>query len=246
MKTSNKILIGTLVVVVLLFTAIHFALKRKYNKGEYTVQQSESKKDSITIKPVRFVKLSGLDNVVLVPSYSYRIEVEKNMPSYFKYFVSGDTLVIRGDTTNSSDPNGNKDQRRVYQEISLHLPQMAMIEAENSSLSVTGKMDSAETGIMKFDLTRARLFFTNHYNNNDTAQYFGNVSITAKGRSEVEFSANTVHFNQLNIDLQKSTFRDNEMGDIRQFSLGADDSSLVQVGGANFQKLNIVPKQTQQ
>jgi hypothetical protein len=243
MKTSNKILLATLILVMLVLAAIHFGLTSKYKNGEFTTTIDKGPgKDTIAIKPIRFVKIRNLDNVILVPSYSYRLEVEKDMPSYFKYSVSGDTLFVSGDTTGASSHNLD-DRRKIYQEVSLHLPQMKLIEAENSSLNVTGKNDSTQVGIIRLSLIESRLSFDNHFHLNDVAEYYGDVFIAAKEHSEIEFSATTLNFRTLACKLDKSVLRDNKTGNIEKFMVTADDSSEVHLSGRNYEKLTIVPWQ---
>ena len=243
MKTSNKILLATLILIMLAMAGVHFGLRSRYKNGQFTTTTNKgSGKDSIVIKPIRFVKIKNLDNVILVPAYAYRLEVEKNMPSYFKYSVSGDTLYVSGDTTGVASQNIDN-RRKIYQEVSLHLPQMKLIEVENSSLSVTGKTDSTQVGIIRLSLTGSRLSFNNHFHLNDSAEYLGDVFITAKKNSEIEFSATTLNFRTLACRLDKSVFRDNDMGNIEKFMVNSDDSSKVQLSGKNYKKLTVVPWQ---
>ncbi|HTF31738.1 MAG TPA: hypothetical protein VK625_22930 [Flavitalea sp.] len=243
MKTSNKILLATLILIMLVMAGTHFGLMSKFKKGGYTTTIDRGPgKDTIAIKPIRFVKIKNLDNVILVPAYAYRLEVEKNMPSYFKYSVSGDTLFVSGDTTGVASHNID-DRRKIYQEVSLHLPQMKLIEVENSSLGVTGKNDSTQVGIIRLSLIESRLSFNNHFHLNDSAEYLGDVFITAKKHSEIEFSATTLNFKTLACRLDNSVFRDNEMGNIQKFMVTADDSSKVQMSGKNYKKLTVVPWQ---
>ncbi|HTE26087.1 hypothetical protein [Flavitalea sp.] len=235
MKTSNKVLLSLFIAVLLIITSIHVALTQKYKNGKFTIARSGPKKDSITIKPVNYVRLNGLENVVLVPSDSYRLELEKNMPLSFRYYVSGDTLIVTGDTSISSGSDNNR--HRIYQEISLHLPEFSMIVAENTSLSIVGKLDTTKGGVTRVELNESRLLFGNRINEQDAAMYFGDVFVTAKQRSEVDLSSNKIHFNTLSFELEKSIFRDNEVGGIKNLMIKADDSSLVQISGQNLQKL---------
>ncbi|RYG05457.1 MAG: hypothetical protein EOO02_03790 [Chitinophagaceae bacterium] len=236
MKTSNKILLTVLILVLITFTAVQLTLSSKYKNGQYTTVNVNAGRDSVTIKPVRFIKLKGLDNVVIVPSYAYRLEIQKEMPSYFRYTVVGDTLIVTGDT---SFPN---ERRRTYEEVSIHVPQMKLIQAENCTVNVTGKLDSVETGLMRFELIQSRMFFTNHYNQKNAQQYFGEVFIKAKQNSEIDFGASTISFKTFACELESSTLRDNQFGKVDKFMVKASDSSSLQLTGSSLQRLNIVPK----
>ncbi|MET0244349.1 MAG: hypothetical protein ABW174_12810, partial [Flavitalea sp.] len=134
------------------------------------------------------------------------------------------------------------ERRRTYEEVSIHVPQMKLIQAENCTVNVTGKLDSLETGLMRFELIQSRLFFTNHYNNRDAQQYFGEVFIKARKESEIDFSASTISFKTLACELDGSTLRDNQFGKVEKFMVKANDSARVELTGSSFQKLNIIPK----
>jgi hypothetical protein len=236
MKTSNKILLGLFIAALLLITGIHVALTQRYKNGRFVVTRSGQNRDSIVIKPVKYVNLSGLENVIVLPSASYRLEVQKNMPSTFRYHVSGDTLVVTGNAGASS--TGDEDNRiRIYEEVRLYLPLASTIRAENTNLSISGNLDSAQGTSTRIELIQSRLSFRNRFNENEDALYFGDVFVNAKQHSEVELSSDNIHFDTLSFDLEKSVFRDNETGNIKNFIVKADDSSVVQVTGLNFKKL---------
>lgn len=235
MKTSNKILLSIFIAVLLILTGIHVALTQKYKNGAFTVTTSEPKKDTIDLKPVKYVILKNIVNVVMVPSDSYQLEVDKNQASSFQYTVSGDTLMITGDSSTSSVDD--RDSRRgSFGEVILHLPEMSLITAENSSLELEGRLDTARAADTHIELRGSMLLFRNQSNQGIVPRYFGDVFITAKQRSEVGLSPNKIYFDTLSFELEKSIFRDNE-GDIKRLIIKADDSSLVQVSGRNLQKL---------
>lgn len=235
MKTSNKILLSLFIAVLLILTGIHVALTQKYKNGGFTLSKSGDNRNSVTIKPVKYVRLNGLGNVELVPSDASRLEHEKNMPASFRYYVTGDTLVVTGDSI-SSLPGERNDRGNIQQEITLHLPALAMIVAENTSLVMHGKSDTAQGVATRIELRESRLYFGNRRNKNNAATYFDNLVVSAKQRSEIELTSNNIHFSTLAFELEKSIFRDNEV-DIKNLSIKADDSSLVQISGRNLQKL---------
>ena len=236
MKTSNKILLSLFIAVLLIVTGIHVALTQKYKNGQFTITHSGPKKDSIVLQPVKYVRLRSLENVLLVPSDSYRLEVSKNMPSSFRYAVSGDTLVITGDSSTSSGDAWDIG-RRTHGDVTLHLPEIALIVAQNTSLKIEGRSDTARGAATRIELSESALEFSNELNKGNIARYFGDVFISAKQGSEVVLSPNKIHFNTLSFELEKSIFRDNESGDIKNLMITTDDSSLVQVSGHNLKKL---------
>ncbi|MHA4845543.1 hypothetical protein ACX0G7_15320 [Flavitalea antarctica] len=239
MKTSNKILLGLFIAALLMMTGIHVALTQKYKNGGFLVTKPGQYRDSITIRPAKYIKVIGLENVSVIASESFRLEVAKNMPASFKHYVSGDTLIVTGANGISS----GKDQVnkvKIYQEISLYLPQVTGIEAENSNLLLIGDGDSARGNQSRIALLRSRLSFKNRFTENETDRYFGDVFVTAKEGSEIELSSDKINFNTLSFELEKSILRDLQTGQIRNLVVKADDSSIVQVSGQNFKKLTAV------
>jgi hypothetical protein len=242
MKTSNKILMGLFIAVLLLIISIHVALTQKYKDGRFVVTKPGQNRDSITIRPAKYVKLIGLENVAVIPSGSFRLEVAKNTPSSFRHYVSGDTLVLTsGNGASSAADDFNR--VRIYQEISLYLPQVSLIQAENTNLSITGQTDSAQGTTTRVELIQSRLSFRHRSAENEAARYFGDVFVTAKQGSEVELSSSNIHFDTLAFELEKSTLRDIEAGQIKNLIVKADDSSVVQVSGHNFRKLTAAAKE---
>jgi hypothetical protein len=236
MKTSNKILLSVFIAVLLIVTVIHVALTQKYKNGQFTITNSGPKKDSIALQPVKYVRLRSLENVVLVPSDSYRLEVGKNMPSSFRYAVSGDTLVITGDS--STSPGETWDfRKRTDGDVTLHLPEITLIIAQNTSLEIEGRLDTASGAATRIELWGSTLLLGNQLDTGTVGTYFGDVFITAKQGSAVSLTPNKIHFNNLSFELENSSFRDNESGDIKNLMITTDDSSLVQISGHNLKKL---------
>jgi len=242
MKTSNKILLGVFVLVLLVLTGIHFALNQRYKNGQFvTTTMQDDKQDEIALRPVKHVRLAGLDNVVIEYADSYRIGVGKEMPPLFKYKLSGDTLLMYMDTLEAVNYKNNS--RHVFQEVKLFMPAVTLIEADHSSVTIRGKDDSSGIGDTRIELVESKLSFGNQSPESVSGRYFGDVSIVARQSSEVEFLAKGIHFGTLSCELEKSTFRDNDMGDINKFIIKTDDSSKVEVGGANFKKLLVPGKE---
>ncbi len=238
MKTSNKILLSTLLAIFLIFIGIHIALYAKYKSGDFTVATDDfMSNDTTTLKPVRFVKVTGMDNLVIVPSSGFAITKQKKMPGYFKYAEVGDTLFITGDTSTYRN-NNELVKRRMHETVWLHLPSIEMISAENTAIHLLGARDSAAAINTNVLLSSASLFVQPQAA--DTTMFFGKLSVQARDGSEFIFSDNPSNVSQVACELRNSKIQDAPSASIGTLSIRADQQSTVQLNGNNLRKLTSI------
>lgn len=236
MKTSNKILLTTFISVLLILTLIHVALNQRYKNGQFTVRDLGPNVETIALKPVKFVKLHSLGHVMISPSDSFKLELSKNMPSGFQHYVSGDTLVISG--SSKEQPYSEFETVDMdHPQVKIYLPQVELISASDATLMIGGATDSLKAGIFKIELFQSKVLFGSRGRDDESFMYYGDVSVYAKERSQVELSSRNISFNSLAAKLERSIFSEHVAGKIKTFSITADDSSTIQVAGSNLKKL---------
>jgi hypothetical protein len=234
MKTSNKILLGTLLTVLLILTGIHVAMYAKYKSGDFTVSTASSNTDTVDIDPVNFVRITGMENIVIEPSSSFSMLKAKVMPANFKYLISGDTLVITGDT--SSYKAGSERQfTRMSEQITLRLPAVEKISAENTSIWLNGTRDSASALNNRFDLAFSTLNLQQEFA--DSRRYFGNLDVTAIGNSRIEMNDYLITIKSLSCTLINSVLEDAPHSILEKISVNFDDYSVIKLNGTNLKKL---------
>lgn len=235
MKTSNKILLSTLLAIFLILIGIHVALYAKYKSGDYTIAEDvSSSTDTTALKPFRFVSATGMDNLVILPSTSFSIATAKKMPDYFKYVIKGDTLLITGDTASYKNDEV-LERRRMPETVYLHVPQVEMILAENCSVHLVGSTDSINAINTKINLTNSSLLVQDLPT--ERPRYFGNLIVTASAQSEVMFADNPSTSLSVSCQLRNSRLQDSPSASIGSLNVQADQQSTVQLNGNNISKL---------
>lgn len=234
MKTSNKILLGTLVVPLLVITLIHVSLYAKYRSGRYVSMKSveEDRFTRLPLKHITTVALYGLTNVSISASGAARMEIEKNGSSQFHYNIHGDSLIIHGDST-VKRADGSEEIERSYQAVNIYLPAPATIAARESQLKITGSSDSLGATSYHFSLINSDFKMENDYGDS-THAYFKTIYIQADHSSEIELNQNAT-LQELELNLLESAFTDNGAS-INKLTVATDKGSTVTLKGSNLQK----------
>jgi hypothetical protein len=99
MKTSNKILLGIFLGIILLTTTVQLMVYAKYKRGDYIPFQREaySPLTKLEVKPFRYLSVSALRNCKIIVSDTPRLEVADYNEEKLSYRVVNDTLIINGD-----------------------------------------------------------------------------------------------------------------------------------------------------
>ena len=96
MKTSNKLLIGGIIAIILLIASIHISLSAKYKNGQYTSVQRQDKSGSAGMEQFTGIKKIRIQDVQeLRVQCSDKAGIEKNKKGV-TYTQVGDSLVLMG------------------------------------------------------------------------------------------------------------------------------------------------------
>ena len=230
MKTSNKLLLGIFITIILLTTAVQLVVYAKYKRGEYVKFNREdfNKLTSVEIPTVRFISIKELGNCGIMYGDKPTLELQKEHVGPLTYSVVNDTLFIIGDTTHSIDDpeRGN----RNYNHVNVYLPATVQINASNSDLRVGGAADSTHAPSYAVKLEKDSHFFIN----NDAAVYFNQLNISSD-HSRIELNDHAF-INGLHVQLIKSEINDKEAV-IRNLTIDADSKSTVTLSGNNIKAL---------
>ena len=230
MRTSNKILLGTLASVLLIITAIHAALYTKYKSNDFiTVESMHVERfDTYLFGDVQSVSLIGLGNVTIIPSDTAKLEIRKNGNFNVRYLFEKGVLTVKGDSVINKS-NNIPDRIRSYKDVVLYLPPGQKIKADFSDLVIRStnkngkRMDS-----VALELTETSLRLTNE---NDPNARFNKVSITKSARSSIEIRDIAVA--DLTIDLEDSRFEESEMT-CERLMINTDKKSSLKLSGRNI------------
>lgn len=237
MKTSNKILLGTFAGILLVLIAIHVALYAKYKKGDFvTVEQlHEQKYDKHVLNGVNKVEVSGLENLEIYPSDTFRIELEKreDKKQELIFEQKGDVLVLKGGTTQKNS-EGKDEVYRSFTGAVIYMPANVSINITECEASFKGADDTTKAYSGNITARNASLTFGAGKRDEKATGYFNNISINATG-GRVEFSDDAA-FKELNISLTTSEITDlGFMAD--KIAVNADDKSVISLKGANLKKV---------
>ncbi|HEX6432390.1 MAG TPA: hypothetical protein VF008_32075 [Niastella sp.] len=230
MKTSNKLLLAIFLSIILLTTAVQLMVYAKYKRGDYVKFDRDifSSFTKVDIPAVRFISITGMGNISIMPGDTSKLEIQKEKVSPLTYRVVNDTLIVIGDSTHAIDDpeRGN----RNYNHVNVYLPATVQINASNSVLRVGGADDSTIAPSYTVKLEKdSRLFI-----NNNATVYFNQLNINSD-HSKIELNDHAF-VNDLNVQLIKSEINDKEAV-IRNLTMDADSKSSVTLSGNNIKAL---------
>ncbi|THU40894.1 hypothetical protein FAM09_01910 [Niastella caeni] len=232
MKTSNKVLLGIFLSILILTTAIQLMVYARYKNGEYVKFNREEyfPSDKHTLPPLRLVSLNGLGNCKIITSDTARLELQNFKGAQVTYRIVNDMLIIHGDTTLNSDQLDHG--VRNFQLVSLYLPATMQINANYSSFKLTGARDSVHAPSYKIKLERYSDFKMD--DRNQDAVYYKELNIFSDV-SKVELSNGAivndliVHLSNSSIDYKKAT--------IRKMAMDLDSNSTITLSSNNLKAL---------
>ena len=239
MRTSNKIILATFLTPLVVLTAINLTLYAKYKSGHYVSMKSvqEDRFTRETLKNIQKVAVYGLNNFNIIASDSLKLEIEKDGGSHFHYTVSGDSLVIHGDSI-VTRPDGSHDDMRSYQAVNLYVPNGAIVTANNSDVSLKGNKDSLSAASWNFSIVNSSSLKLQDNGIEPNQVYFKDLIIHAAHSSGIELTEHTRVAN-LQLVMIESVFTDNGAA-IDKLMIDADKASNLTLKGDNLQRLNSV------
>ena len=234
MKTSNKILLGIFLTIILLTTAVQLMVYAKYKRGEYVKFKDErfSQMTAVEIPAVRFISIEGLGNCSVLPGDKPRLEVKKEKVGRVIYRVVNDTLFFIGDTAITIDEL--KRGTRNYSYVNLYLPPAVHINGAYSNFRVGGTADSASAPSYTFRLQKDCHLFMDYRDRDNAAVYFNQLNIDSE-QSKIDLDGHSF-INDLNVQLTSSKIDDKEAV-IKNLIMVADSKSTVTLSGKNIKAL---------
>lgn len=232
MKTSNKILAFTLLMIVLIGAAVHLTLYGKYKSGHFTSEEQIKKLlfDSYSLTKIRYVNLKGLLNIRIITADKPKLEVNKIMRDKIYFHMVSDSLFVWGDTTVYALTKNNFGPIVENQEIDLYITPGVPIETSYCILRVRGSGNPNAAPDYLFHISNTRLQLGEVRYLDSTMHYFNEVNIRASAQSQVSF---TNKVDSLHAELINS-FLTEDGGRLDYLDLKANDSSTVFLSGRNL------------
>jgi hypothetical protein len=236
MKTSNKILLGIFLVIILLTTTVQVMVYAKYKRGEYVPFQRDKivKKASIKVPATHFVSIKNLGNCVLVNSDTSRFEVDEDNAGNISYRVVNDTLIIRGDTTLTPDQLARGERNSHL--IKIFVPAAIPVNATSCTIYIDGAVDSVHAPSYNIQLSKGSdLYIREKTRNPGVAYYFNRLLINSE-LSNISLDDH-VSVNDLNVTLALNSRMKNNEATIRSMVLEIDSYSSITLSGNSIKAL---------
>lgn len=232
MKTSNKILLGIFLAIILMTTTVQLMVFAKYKRGDYVAFQRDKfiKVASVNLPATRFVAVKNLGTCVLINSDTTRFETDQDKAGKISYRVINDTLIICGDTTLTADQMQRTG--RNYQLVKIFIPATVPVNATSCNLFINGSVDSVHAPSYNIHLSnKSELNIRDSYG---ITSYFGRLLVISD-HSGISLN-NKVVVSDLNLTLADSRM-DYSEATIKKLALETDSNSYIALSGRNLKAL---------
>jgi hypothetical protein len=229
MKTSNKLLLGIFLTIIILTTAVQLMVYAKYKRSEFTAFKREQfvPMTNVPVPAARFISLKGMGSCAIKPSDTLKVEIQKDNINFIKYHVTNDTLVITG---SSNDPD---DRSRNNSLVNIYLPASVQLKGTNCTFRVWGRDDSTSAPSYNISMKNSYLFI-NFSGADNTAVYFNQLKVNGES-SRIDLNNHAV-LNDLNLQFTDSRLSDNK-ATIRKLTMESDNTSSIDLSGKNVNAL---------
>jgi hypothetical protein len=229
MKTSNKLLLGIFITILILTSVVQLMVYAKYKRGEFTAFKREEvvPMTSLPVPAARFISLKGFGSCALKPSGTLKLEIQQDNANYIKYQLVNDTLVVTG---NSNDPD---DRSRNNSLVNIYLPASVQLIGAYCTFRAWGTGDSTLAPSYNINIKNSYLYI--NFNGADKAAvYFNQLNIHSVS-SMIDLNSHAV-FNDLNLQFVDSRLSD-KSAMIRKLTMESDNTSTLELSGKNVNAL---------
>ena len=229
MKTSNKLLLGIFLTILVLTTTVQLMVYAKYKRGEFTAFKREEfiQMTSLPIPAARYISLKGFGSCRVWPFPSLKLDVQKDNASFVKYHVVNDTLVITG---SSNDPD---DRIENNIPLTIYLPASVQLIGTNCTFWVLGTDDSTAAPSYNISIKNSYLAI-NFIDAGKATEYIKQLNINSVS-SMIDLNNHAV-INDLNLQFTESKLSD-KSATIRKLTMEFDDKSSIDLSGKNANAL---------
>lgn len=234
MRTSNKILLSTFIVTILIITAIHVVLSAKIKNGEIvTFHDANGSRERFALGNIKHVSIKGLEECRIVPGDSAILEIRRDYAASIKYRVTGDSLIIHAGIPEAEYEQGS----RRHVPFTLYLPPVESITTKYSHVFLRGGQDSATAISRTINIHTTRLDVSATTRELKPA-YWNNLQVNAQN-SQAVFTQGAI-INDLTVNLNAQSSMTDAGADLRHFSLQVDSTSTVSLRKNSLNNIKLV------
>jgi hypothetical protein len=234
MKTSNKILLGTFLTVILILVGVHVAIYAKFKKGDYVlVSDDDMWPNMITqsLSNIKYVSIANVGNLTIHAADSNKLRYDKpakEEQGSLEITQKADTLFLLG--KNQSGNNSGKWYRRMNLSLAGSIP----VKIINSDLNLEGAKPDFSSVSMDLTLDKSNMEVARGSKN---LSGFGSLKINAINNSSINLF--DVQANFLDLSLSNSSFEENGFT-ADSIRVSTDLDSKLQLSGKNLLKTKII------
>lgn len=238
MKTSNKILVGFIIVIFLIPVFILMSFNSKIKKGQFTIVKhgiyEGSNSRSGTIKPYQVVKIVGPSqfpgtfscNIIPAETASYSYQNYNDQDS-IRIENINDTLLLTYVNTRYQPDNNTNSVEFTHISVDLHLPVITNVIVEGADLNIDSMGIAANQEIF-FDLrAKASLNLSHGGAANSRSQHL--IQPGGQFKDSLTERTSTGMFNKLNVKAVAANFTIGPYSTIKELNLQIDGASKVNV-----------------
>lgn len=225
MKTSNKILIGILLISFGFAITSHIVLHDKYLRRDFVPKDKAANFffDVHKLNQPKFIKLYRLDACNIKPGAQPLLSIEKGPIKNVNYTIKNDTLIIHGDSSAN---------QWASPQVILELPFMPVIDIKDCKVIMEGSSDTLGQPDFQLFMNNGHLYTRHIYDDTVLEKHFGTLKVTAANNSEVVLYRKD-YFNNVDLDLSSSVFQERSAKH-KNISIRSDSNSTIVTGGKNF------------
>ena len=234
MKTSNKLLLGILLTMLILTSVVQLMVYAKFKRGEYAKFNREQFQPMTTLElpAVHFISVKGLGGCAVMPADKLKVEIPKDDAGPLKYQVVNDTLVIIGDSTQTVDlERGSRNNHLV----NIYLSASVQLKGSFSSFRVWGTTDSVTAPSYTIGLYKNSNMFFDYNGPKSSSGYFNQVNVNSE-QSTIDLNKHII-LNDLKLQLFDNSRMNDNGGIARKMAIDADNSSFINLSGKNIKAL---------
>lgn len=232
MKTSNKILLGTFLIALLILAGIHIALFAKYKKGEFTLVGDDMWPTNMltySLENVKYVSVENIESITIHKGDTSKLQYDKNT-EYDDNLLSitrkQDTLFLSGKS--ARNPDG-----KWYRNTVLSLNGPLPVKLINSRLVV---VDGKGTAPAFLDVMLDRSSLVVAHNNQKNTASFETFKVNAINKSRIDLRDLNTGF--LDVRLNDSSLEENLLT-ADSIRIMTDMASTLELSGKNLIKAKI-------
>ena len=234
MKTSNKLLLGILLTMLILIASVQLTVYAKFKRGEYAKFNREQfhPMSTLELPAVHFISAKGLGGCAVIPADKLKVEIPKDSGP-LKYQVVNDTLVIIGDSTQTDDQleRGSRNNNLV----NVYLPASVPLKGSYTSFKVSGTTDSVTAPSYTIGLYKNSYMFFDYKGPKSSSGYFNQVNVNSE-QSTIDLNKHII-LNDLKLQLSNNSRMNDNGGTARKMAIDADNSSFINLSGKNIKAL---------